>query len=332
MASLISCETARRWIALAVDNELPPEGEPYLESHLDFCLRCRLERDRAFSRQGSIGIGAQEVTDEIEGLLKGQLGVEQLDRDPRVEAGRDSNRLLLLGAAVLLLGFSIWALNRDWTKAPPLPALTANLVTWGAKSEGGPPVQRGVEAGEIIRVEEQGLARLTIGKLGAVIEIGGGGVVKWPSSSGRESSVLLLGGVIRCEIDPRGRGFEVRTSNISARVIGTRFLASYSSDRSRSEISVEEGVVLVTRDEVSGEFEVKADERVVVVNNKLRFYPAPNRKVPGPSSGEPDTGEKPEVPIDEQQSGGNPRRGSHPLDLPGNRGSGSNSGGDDGGQ
>ena len=75
MTPHISCDTARRWIALAVDEELPPEREPQLESHLDACPRCRQERVEAFARLGTIGVGVQEVTDEIDDLLEGQLGV-----------------------------------------------------------------------------------------------------------------------------------------------------------------------------------------------------------------------------------------------------------------
>jgi len=79
MTPHISCDTARRWIALAVDEELPPEREPQLESHLDACPRCRQERVEAFARLGTIGVGVQEVTDEIDDLQQAGIGMIQVD-------------------------------------------------------------------------------------------------------------------------------------------------------------------------------------------------------------------------------------------------------------
>ncbi len=252
MTRAISCELADRWLSRAIDEEITSEEEQLLESHLDTCPRCREERDRLAVEIGRIDRGFAGISEELDALLRGRMGPEQiLDAEIRSSAAPRGRRLGALAAVVamaLVAALLFWTLPDGSATAPRV------IVEWGdagvewtsdgvLRSFAGSGEQSLV-AGDRLRLPAGGDARLTfpdgsIGRLGPQSQLAFRAI-------GSDDELELGIGRAAFDITPRDDAhFVVLTPLVRIEVVGTRFGVIH--ENGWTDVTVEEGEVVVSR-------------------------------------------------------------------------------------
>jgi len=252
MTREVPCELAERWLSRAIDEEISAEEEALLERHLDTCPRCRTERERLLMEVQRLESGFAGITAEIDDLLRGRLGADRI-ADQRPASRPAGSGLRLLGAVTALAAVIVAAaLSLD--RSPPPSGGPEVAIEWSApgifRIESGVPrltegAGRGaLLAGARVRVPAGGDLWLELPG-GDRARLGGDGELAI-RELGRETEVELATGRAAFEVSPReGSTFAVLTPHARIEVVGTRFGVIH--EEGRTEVSVEEGVVAVTR-------------------------------------------------------------------------------------
>ena len=282
MTPEVSCDVAGRWLSRAIDEEITPEEERQLESHLDSCSRCRSDRERLFSEVELLESGWGGVSDEIEGILRERMGDDPIafgeKHAPVVTPDAVRPRsFALLAAAVVLVGltFLLWV-DQSGGDGPIVK------VAWGPNGiehstggrftrfdgEGSMSIRRGSR----LELPTKSEAWLTFAD-GSYSRFGEGSRLRIDALEG-EVFLELESGRAAFQVEPReGAPFVVLTSLARIEVVGTRF--GVVRESARTIVTVSEGEVLVHRRDnpTAQPFVLRKDAEIVLTPNSSHFTP-----------------------------------------------------------
>lgn len=318
------CDLIRRWISLSRDQEMVSGWQERIDEHLDHCSSCRKWREELDSGLSVLDQGFADVVGEIDQLLEGNLSADQLvSESESVEVVQAADRAApRLVAIVSLLLLSIGAIA--WWLLPEgqsLLAIRSAGPTAIIELSGQEIALQSSMADVLVKVGQtvscsDGVATL-IDPAGRTMTMNPGSILMVESIH----SMKLHRGMVRFEVTPAGKNFQVSTSEVDVLVTGTAFEVERWPVRFRTEVRILEGVVEVTRDNNIA-LPLRAGEKVEVARNGGWMFhaariveegqaPLPAARLGGGVSSDPAP-----FPEDDESQRKPVRPHSTPLDLP----------------